>query len=980
MSQIKIFLFIILFTAGCRSFSQKPAFLEYMNDPWVNETLNRLNLQEKIGQLIMIDIYPDKGDTHKKEIEELIRKYKPGGILIMNGSPVLTTQWINDFQKIADTPMLTAIDGESGPGYRMDSVVNFPYAQSLGAVQNDDLVREMGRSVGRQLKAMGIYMNFAPVADINTNAGNPVIGFRSFGENRENVARKALALALGLQDERVAAVAKHFPGHGDTGMDSHLSLPVIQLSEERLDSLELYPFKKLTENGIAGMMTGHLSIPVYDPTGRPASLSKPLITGLLRDKLKFEGIIVTDAMNMNGVSLPSGRAEVQALKAGNDLLEFVRDLPKAVNAIEKAVVSGTLTVQDIDDKCRKILALKRWLGLHEYHPAETGGVETKLNLPADRLLQRKLTEAGITVLKNENLLPLTGLESLDIATVAIGEDTIVPFQQMAERYTGMDHFYLSRESTPEEVSSLVEKLKPYNLVIAGILNFSNYPRRNFKTTEGQLEAIRRLVNQNKVISLFFGNAYAMSLFPEIEKSGALVQAYQRDQLTQELAVQMIFGAVDAEGKLPVSIDARFSSGTGLAVKGNKRLKYTIPEEAGIYSAWLERKVDSLANQGLAAKAFPGCQVLIAKDGKVIFHRCYGYLTYDQSEPVTPDKLYDFASVTKVSGPLPVLIKLTDEGRFDLDKKMSDYLPLFKNSNKENIQLRDVLAHQAQLPAIIPFWNSRLARNRELREKVFTDHPVSAGSVRVSSKLWMEPCYIDTMYQEIRRIPLLKSKKYAYTCMGFMLWPLVIRNITGQPYETYLKSTIYKPLGATTLTYNPYKYFPISRMVPTEADDYFRKEVLRGFVHDEGAAMLGGISGNAGLFGTANDLAKLFQLYLWKGYFGGRRFFPERTFDEFNKVQFPENGNRRALGFDKPSLGNTLLSEEASYPCKSAGPRSFGHSGYTGTFVWADPDKGILFIFLSNRVNPTRKNELLSSLGTRKAMLQVIYDSLEKRKF
>jgi CubicO group peptidase (beta-lactamase class C family) len=408
-----------------------------------------------------------------------------------------------------------------------------------------------------------------------------------------------------------------------------------------------------------------------------------------------------------------------------------------------------------------------------------------------------------------------------------------------------------------------------------------------------------------------------------------------------------------------------------------RLKYTIPEEAGVSSSFLKRKIDSLAMMGLDSGAYPGCQVLIARKGKVIFHQCYGYLSFDKKEPLTKEHLYDFASVTKVSGPLPVLMKLTGEGRFDLTKKMSDYLPMFRDCNKENILVRDILAHQAQLPAIIPFWNSRLARNRKLREQVFTDHPTAPDAVRVSSGLWMDKQYVDTMYQEIRRIPLLKNKKYTYTCMGFTLWPLVIQNITGQPYESHLKNNIYRPLGAFTMTYNPYKYFPVSRMVPTESDDYFRKETLRGFVHDEGAAMLGGISGNAGLFGTANDLAKLWQMYLQKGFYGGVRFYPEEIAKEFNTVQFPENGNRRALGFDKPLLDNAAQSAADAYPCKSAGPSGFGHSGYTGTFVWADPDKEFLFIFLSNRVHPTRNNEKLYSLDIRSNMLQSIYDAVEK---
>jgi beta-N-acetylhexosaminidase len=977
MSRLKIFLLLLFLASGCNIFSQKPAFLAFENDPWVSATLQKMTLQEKIGQLIMIDVYPGQDSAKKNAIGQLIQKYKPGGILILCGSPVQTVNWINDLQSVSGIPLFTAIDGESGPGFRLDSVLNFPGAQSLGAVQNDELIQKMGRAVGKQLRALGINMNFAPVADVNTNPQNPVINIRSFGEDRDNVARKAIAFTSGLQQERIAAVAKHFPGHGDTDTDSHLSLPLLDQSAKILDSLNVYPFKQLADKGIAGMMTGHLNVPAYDPSGKPASLSGKIINEILKDRLGFKGLVVTDAMNMKGVSRSSGKSGVLALQAGNDMLEFVKDLPGTVSEIEKAVSSGALSIKEIDGKCRKILALKRWLGLNDFQPADLSGLPKKLNLPGDELIQRELTEGSLTVLKNDNVLPLKGLNTLHIATVAIGEDSLTPFQKMADRYTDIDHFFLKKEATPEEVVMLTEKLKSYNLVIAGVLNIGNYPRFNYRTTAGQQESLKQLVNQNRVVTLFFGNAYALQYFPEIEKSTALVLAYQSAPLTQELAVQLVFGALNANGKLPVTASAKFPAGSGVPVTGNRRFKYTIPEETAVSSEFLNHKIDSIANEGLLAKAYPGCQVLIARNGKVILHRCYGYLTYENKEPVTPDKLYDFASVTKVSGPLPLIIKLTDEGRFDLDKKMSDYLPLLLNSNKENIVIRDVLAHQAQLPAIIPFWNSQLAKNRKLREKVFTDHPVSATSVRVSSRLWMEHRYVDTMYQEIRKIPLLKAKKYNYTCMGFTLWPLVIQNITQQPYETYLKSTIYKPLGATTLTYNPYQYFPVSRMVPTESDDYFRKEVLRGFVHDEGAAMLGGVSGNAGLFGTVNDLAKLFQMYLWKGYYGGDRFFSEKTFDEFNTVQFPENGNRRALGFDKPFLDNALKKEEDSYHCKSEGIHSFGHTGYTGTFVWADPDQEFLVIVFTNRVQPTRNNDLLSNLKIRAKMLQAVYDAIER---
>lgn len=979
MLKIKILFVSVILLTGHPGYVQEPAFLDFINDPWVKQKMEVMTLQEKIGQLIMIDIYPAKGETDRLATENLIRKYKPGGILIMNGSPAATARWINDLQRASGIPLLTAIDGESGVGFRLDSISPFPNAQSLGAIQDNQLIYDLGREIGKQMKRIGILMNFGPVADINSNPDNPVISIRSFGEEKENVSLKAVAFTKGVQSSGVAAVAKHFPGHGDTRTDSHFSPPVIDHSMARIDSLELTPFKMLIESGIAGIMTGHLTFPAVDSSGKPASLSGKMIGDLLKKKMGFTGLVITDAMNMGGVTMPRGKAEVQALKAGNDLLEFVPDRARAFTEIEKAVASGLLSVNEIDEKCRKILAMKRWLGLHVYRPVELAGLAADMDHPGICLLKRKLTEASITVLKNNNVIPVQGLGSLNIATVAIGADSVSPFQLMADKYAGMDHFYIGKDASPEEMASIVQSLGSYNLVIAGILSTGNYPRRNYNTSSVQIESLKMIIGQNRVITLFFGNAYALKFFPGIEESEALVQAYQSDPLTQELAIQLVFGATDASGKLPVTSSISFPAGSGLDVTGKRRLKYTIPEEAGIPGAFLETRIDSIVKAGLTAGAYPGCQVLVAREGKVIFHKCYGYLTYENDEPLTPSHLYDFASVTKVSGPLPMLIKLVDDGTLTLDRKMSDYLPLLKNCNKENILIRDVLAHQAQLPAIIPFWNSRLSKNRELREKVFSEQPVSKNSVRVSSRLWMEQKYIDTMYQEIRDIPLLKTRKYHYTCMGFTLWPLVIKNVTGQPYESCLKNTIYKPLGASTLTYNPWKQFPIFRMVPTESDEYFRQEVLRGYVHDEGAAMLGGVSGNAGLFGTANDLAKLFQMYLWKGTYGGHKFFTEKTFDMFNTVHFRGNDNRRGLGFDKPALDNTKERPEDAYPCIGAGINSFGHSGYTGTWVWADPDQGVLCIVFTNRVYPTRNNDLLSGMKIRGSVLQTVYDAIEKGK-
>jgi beta-N-acetylhexosaminidase len=968
---ISAILFLIICITGS---SKEPDFTRFLNDPWVNSQMEKMTIRDKIGQLVMIEVYPDQSELHRGNIEKLIRQYKPGGILIMKGAPSRSARWISGFQEVSEIPLIVSIDAESGPAFRFDSIISFPTAQALGAIRQDSALYAMGRAVGRQLKSAGINMNFAPVADINTRPGNPIINYRSFGEKRENVAGKAVAYAMGMQDEGVAAVAKHFPGHGDTREDSHHKLPVLQHSQSRMDSVELYPFRKLSEAGITGIMTGHIGVPSIDPSGRAASVSALLTNGLLREKTGYRGLVITDAMNMKGVALAPGQSEVQALKAGNDMVEFVVNLPKTIAAIENAVKDGTLKSQDIDLKCRRVLALKRWLNLHEQKTINKGDVVSQMNSIENELVVRQLTESTLTAIKNENLLPLMRLDTLRIATVNIGASG-KSFQDMVSRYSEADHFSLSVDASTSDIETLLQKLNSYNLVIAGVGGLRSFPGGNFGVTGSQVKAVEIMAAKTRLITLFFGNAYALRFFSGIEKSSALVVTYQDNTFAQELAVQALFGAIDITGRLPVTPDNRFPANSGVDIKKNGRLKFTIPEEVGISSEILAWKIDSIAAEGLREKAFPGAQVVIAKDGKVIFEKCYGYLTFDNDEPVTTEVVYDWASVTKVTGPLPALMKLAGEGKFDINQRISHYLPYLKGSDKEHIKIRDILTHQARLRPIIPLWQSKFARDPVLREQVFRTHPYTENDLRISANLYMGPEQTKAFFDEIRESSLLTRKSYTYTCVGFHLWPTVISSIVGKPYEDYMKETFYKRLGANTITYNAYLHFPQSRIAPTEVDDYFRMETLRGFVHDEGAAILGGISGNAGLFGSASDLAKLFQMYLWKGYYGGEQFIPAATVEEFIKVQFPKENNRRALGFDKPELNHHLKKSDDVYPAPGVSASSFGHSGYTGTFVWADPESQILFILFTNRVYPTRNNNLLGSMNIRGSMLQSIYDSM-----
>ncbi len=968
-----VFLLLIAFCVNLNA-QQEPPFLKYKTDKWVAEQLGKMTLEEKIAQLMTISVYPEQGEISKNKTIEQIKLYKPGGILVMQGTPVESAKWINEFQQKSKVPLLVAIDGEWGLSMRIDSVMKFPYAQAIGAVQDSTYIYQLGRDFAAQLRLMGIHMNFAPVADINTNPMNPVINFRSFGENKVDVAKKAWWVAKGMQDEGIIPVAKHFPGHGDTDTDSHKFLPFLTHSKARMDSLETYPFRYLTDKGIIGIMTAHLNVASIDNSLTPSSLSKKIVTGYLRNEIGFKGFVVTDAINMKGVRTDKGNAEAEALIAGNDMVEFVPDLQKAIQSVKNAMVEGRLTIDEIEEKCTTVLALKRWVNLNNYKPSSLKDLTEKLNSPKFEVTNRKLIKGSFTVLQNYGILPVQGLDTLRIASVVLGSSEISPFQKMLEKYTDIDHFVLSKNAAAQDWTNIRIKLKNYNLVILGVQGINVYPSSNYGTTDMQRQAVSEITQSTNTITAFFGNAYALKHFENIYYSKGLIVAYQNTNLVQELAAQMIFGAFDTNGKLPVSVNEWFKLNDGFEIKANKSLGYSIPEEEGISSEILNRKIDSLAYLGLNEKAYPGCQVLIAKDGNVILHKAYGYHTYDKKLKVDETDLYDWASITKVSGPLPAIMKLVDEKKLDVEKPLSDYWTDFKNSNKEDIKISEFLTHQSGIPPFLPLWQMGANKKGELNPDIFKHQSMDGYRVRVSENLYLKDDFSKVIYDTIRNSKM-GAKKYVYSDLSFCIYPQVITNITGVNYEDYVKMNFYRPLGATTLTYNPYLHYTLNHVVPTETDELFRKQNILGFVHDESAAMLGGVSGNAGLFGSATDLAKIFQMYLQKGYYGGKRYISEETMNLFIKPRFPENNNRRALGFDKPLLDNKTKSIKDAYPAKGVSSNSFGHSGFTGTFVWADPDNGLLYIFMSNRVYPTRENGKLFKLNIRSGMLQSISDCI-----
>ncbi|WP_437179404.1 glycoside hydrolase family 3 N-terminal domain-containing protein [Pontibacter vulgaris] len=957
---------------------QDPPFLN-ANQKWVDSVFKSLTPDERIAQLIMIPVYSNKNQAHIDSISTLIKTYKVGGVIFFQGGPVRQAKMTNRYQQESKVPLMVSIDGEWGLAMRLDSTVRFPYQMALGGIDNEKLIYDMGVEIARQCKRLGVHVNFAPTVDINNNANNPVIGFRSFGEDKYNVASKSLAYMKGMQDQHVLASAKHFPGHGDTNVDSHYGLPLINFSRIRLDSVELHPFRALMKNGLGSVMVAHMNIPVLDNTVNLAStLSKPIVTDLLKNELKYKGLVFTDALNMQGVAkfYPPGVVDVKALLAGNDVLLNTMDVKTTIAEVKKAIANKEITQAEIDARVRKVLAAKQWVGLDKWQPIETAHLVEDLNNPHANYLTRQLTEASLTLLRNKNnILPIHSLDTLKVAALAIGTTKETNFQRDLARYTQVDTFFLSPTSTIADLQKLKEKLQNYNLIIAGVHQLQlKAGSGTFGITAEMNLFLKDLMRSKRTIVGVFGNVYSLAKFENIEKADAVIAAYQENALTQDLTAQMIFGGIGAKGKLPVTVSNSFKIGDGLQTQGGVRLAYSVPEAVGIRTQDLAG-IDSLVHQAIAEKATPGAQVLVAKNGKVIYYKSFGYHTYDNKTPVHNTDLYDMASVTKISTSLAAFMKLKGEGRFDVDKTLGEYLPLVKGTNKENLKYRDILTHQARLYAWIPFWKETVKKNGKFKWRTFKADSSARFPIKVAQNLYIHRKYSDKIYKSILESPLNEKPGYVYSDLSFILAPLVVQNIVGQDFESYLKENIYKPIGATTLTFNPYKYYPQSRIVPTEFEPHFRKQLLHGTVHDEGAAMLGGVSGHAGLFGNANDLAKLMQLYLQDGTYGYKRYISGNTVSEFSKCQFCDQGNYRAIGFDRPSKPGT----ENGNAAKSAPVESFGHSGFTGTYTWIDPVNDIVYVFLSNRVNPTRENSKLSKLNTRTSVLQVVYDAMEKAK-
>ena len=944
---------------------------------WVDSVFGSLSEVDRIAQLFMVAAYSNKNQEHVDEITELIKKYKIGGLIFFQGGPIRQAILTNKYQSLAETPLLVSIDAEWGLAMRLDSTVKYSRQMMLGAIQDDALIYQMGADIAEQCKRLGIHVNLAPVIDVNNNPKNPVINSRSFGEDKYNVARKGIAYMKGMQDNNILANAKHFPGHGDTDVDSHKGLPVIKHSKYRLDNLELYPFKALIKEGIGSMMVAHLSIPTLDSTPNLAStLSKPIVTGLLEEELGFKGLIFTDALNMKGVSAyyKPGEVDVKALIAGNDVMLFSQDVPTAIKKFRKAISRGEITQKEIDERCKKILQAKYWCGLDKDPIIELENLYEDLNQYKYPALNRKLVENSITLLTNKNdLIPLKSLDTFRIASLAIGVDQFNQFQKTMDKYAVIEHFNIKNDASENDRDWMIQQLDSFDVVIVGLHGMSQSPGRKFGIKPETVELISALRERpNKLILSVFGNPYSLGALYGIDNGEGLLMCYQDNDLIQDVAAQAIFGGVTVSGKLPVSASTVFELGNGMDIKESIRFKYASPEAIGLKTEDLER-IDAIVAEGISKKAFPGCQVLVAKEGVVVYNKVFGHHTYKEKRAVKEDDLYDLASITKIASTTMTLMRMMDEYGLSLDQNLCDYIPeLVDTTEYQNLNFRLMLAHHSGLASWIPFYVQTLIKGMP-RYDVYSMAKSEMYPQRVADKLYINKDYEDEIYKRILATSLRKKRIYRYSDLGYYFFKKIIEKEVKMPVNEYVQETFYKPLGLTTMGFLPRNRFELDRIVPTEYDMSFRKQLIHGDVHDPGAAMMGGVGGHAGLFANANDLAKIMQLLINEGEYGGSRFLSRESIKEFTRCQFCDVDsieNRRGAGFDKPVRDGV-----GGPTCQCISYDSFGHSGFTGTLAWADPDEKIVYIFLSNRIYPNADNRKLIKMGTRTKIMQAIYDAV-----
>ena len=949
---------------------------------WVESRLAKMTLKEKIGQLFIHTVPLHDTEANRKNIRNAIKEYKIGGILFSDGKVVNQVTLTNYAQELADIPLMITFDGEWGLNMRLKEIPAFSRNRVMGCIQDNELLYEYGKEVARQFREIGVHVNFAPVADVDNNPLNPVINTRSFGGDVRNVTGKVIAYSRGLEDGGVLSVSKHFPGHGDTNVDSHKALPVLKFTRERLDSIEMYPFRKAIEAGLGGIMVGHLEIPALSK--KPSSLS-PEILDILQEEFGFKGIAFTDALEMKGVS-NNLNVCAQALMAGNDMLLPPRNLKREMDGVLAAVKEGKLTEEYLTEKCRKVLTFKYALGLHEPPFIQLSGIEKRLNRPSTQDLRDRLEKAAVTVVGNEGgVLPMdVDLKNTAILNIGKSSEGKI-FHQQLNKYMKVDRIL----AHPDSITTLSKRLAKYDRVIVAIHT------EKYAAYQGMLATLASKLPLSYVYFTPLKNIYRKGV--AWKKAASVILGHVGSATVQQFVAEVMMGREKATGRISVEVKDYRLPGEGVDLESTKKYR---PEDYGMDASVLS-KVDEIALEGIKAKAYPGCQVLIMKDGLPVYDKCFGTFTYEDSKKVEPEHLYDIASLTKTTGTLLAVMKLYDEGKFGLTDPISKYVPAMKGSRKGRITIEDLLYHQSGLPGSHPFYREaindssytggffkgRIDANHHLRvdrrlyvvdDFKYKDEYLSSASsedypLQVAENLFVSPSFPEKILEMIAsdKVPL-RDRRYRYSCLNFVLLKEMVEQISGMPMDEYLEKEFYAPMGMKSTLYNPLRRFQPEQIVPTIQKDYLRgRKELRGYVHDEIAAFMGGVSGNAGLFSNARDVAKVYQMLADGGQYGGKRYLSLETCQLFMNKK--SRISRRTLGFDKPEP------TPGKGPCADEAPKEVvGHTGFTGTCAWADPKNGLVFVFISNRIYPRPfDHKGLMTLKIRPRIQQLMYQALKQ---
>lgn len=943
----KVLSVLFMLLLGSSSLVGQPA-----KSQWVDSVFTTLDLEGKIGQILMIPIGRyEKSDIDK--IESQLKNYRIGGVVFTAGGPGRQVNLTNRLQRQAHIPLLVGMHAEEGLGSVLDSTVQFAPPLMLGAIQDDSLIYFLGTEVGRQLKELGVHINFTPTADLSSSFKKEALLYSSYGDNKDRVAAKVVAYQNGVQSMGVLSVAKHYPDNNSPNASD-----------------DFFPLQKLIDNGSAGLVNAHKEDLIFtdivkrfrSKSFEPGTLS-PLYSGEdLKNKLHFNGLVFSYIPDIKPLykKFKAGDSEVFAFTSGSDVLLFPDNIGATVRKMRKAIKKDAALQKRLDESVKKILLAKFDAGLTKRSEVQSENLLQRLNTSDASILQTALLEESVTIVKDElQVLPIQQLENQSFASLSIGFGKNNDFTKYLDKYSAFTHYQLQ---IAEDTTNLIKNLQQKDIVIAVIYPYASGIENLYVTL------LSKLSERTKVIIVEFVPPAKINLLHHLP---VIIEAYTDQEHLQKYIPQLIFGATKATATLPISVNDSIKEGQGIQTASLGRLGYATPEAVGINSMMLER-INAIAREAIDKKAAPGCQIVVARRGKIVYEKSAGWQTYDNKIPIDDQTIYDLASVTKVAATLQTTMFLYEKGLLDIYKKASYYLPELLTSNKKDIIIKDILTHQAGLTPFVPFW-IQTVKDSDFLPQYYSREKSELYPLQVAPNLYGIKSLRDSLWNwsiksKLREKPPRTPYTFVYSDVGLYILFHLNEKLLNQPQDEFVQQNLYEPLGATTMGYLPLERFSANRIVPTEIDTLFRKSLLLGTAHDEGAAMLGGVAGHAGLFSNALDLTKLGQMLLQNGYYGGQQYFKPQTVQYFATKQFETS--RRGLGWDKP-----VQSEWNSPTSMLASPMTFGHTGFTGTCIWIDPEFELVYVFLSNRVYPKRSNNKLSTLNIRSRIQDTIYQSI-----